>query len=192
MNNLTIQYFAYNIKRTHNMFQTFRVEFPDDQRTSHRIYFSDYGVKQTVVEYTIFLYGIQYPEINKNISFSHELLSEGVGDGLVFDSDIPLSSFSVSVLLIFDPRMIKFVRTYRTETSETQGALLNFQFERDYLDNPFILLVDGFRKSYYNMTGELELSLGDEDREGAQGSQYEGRLEIKNSGEQVTYKLIQV
>ena len=56
------------------MFDSFEVRFPDDETRSVKVYFKDYGVKNIVTEYIIFLNGILYPEINAVISFNHSMI----------------------------------------------------------------------------------------------------------------------
>ena len=71
---------------------------------STKVYFADYGILRSVADYVVFISGIDYGEANKNISFSHE----SIDGGILFRSDIPLAQLSLKVLVIFDPRMIRF------------------------------------------------------------------------------------
>ena len=62
------------------------VHFPDDGSLSWKIYYKDYQIYREVVEYVVFIEGIDYGQINRFISFHHEKIEGGV----LFNSDIPL------------------------------------------------------------------------------------------------------
>ena len=54
------------------------VQFPDDSTLTWRIYFNDYEIYREVVEYVVFIEGIDYGQINRFISFSHEKIEGGI------------------------------------------------------------------------------------------------------------------
>ena len=90
------------------MFETFEVVFPEDERNDHKIFYADYEIRRKVVTYTVLLAGITYEEINRNISFTHEEIEGGIH----FRSSVALHSFRLSILVIHDPRMIKFQKKF--------------------------------------------------------------------------------
>ena len=73
------------------MFTSIQIEFPDDWRAQHKIFFSDYYTSgwSRVKGYVVFLSGITYRNINENISFSHESIGDCEGIHF-FSGGIPL------------------------------------------------------------------------------------------------------
>ena len=106
----------------------------------------------------LFLRGVRYPEVNLKISFDHrQILGREDSEvlGIEFFSDIPLTSFSVSILLIYDPRMVLFQKKFRY----SEGATSSFRFSDDFLTNPFLMLIDSFNSSLRRIGGRVKYDL---------------------------------
>ena len=88
----------------------------------------------------MFLQGIEYEQLNRNISFQHSPIRNSSSQeiiGVEFHSvNISLRMFEVSLLLIYDRSIIKFSQRFRSLGGRTQ----KFGTEHDYLLNQFLVL----------------------------------------------------
>ena len=68
----------YRLENNYNSFDSFIVQFPDDDSLSWKIYFRDYQIYREIIEYVVFIEGIDYVQINRYISFHHEKIEGGI------------------------------------------------------------------------------------------------------------------
>ena len=168
---------------TRGLIDSFVVSFPDDSRTGHRLFFAEYNLSQKVLDYAIFIGGIEYDHINQNISFSHFTI--GDLEGIEFrSSDIALRGFTVTVLVIYKKSVLR-----TNARISSKDIKRDFSIYSDYQVNPPMVMIESFKNLYHNSSIEIGMSVRG-NSEG--GDEFWGSGEIETTGEEVTYRIIQL
>ena len=133
------------------------VQFPDDDRLAHSLYFREQGLEGKVAEYFLAIGGVAYPVINEEISLNHSTIGDFRGIQF-WSSGIPLRSLTITVVVVYDLRVLK--TNLRISSQVYAGE--SFQLGTDYEAAPPLVLIDSFRKLSRNSRVTLQMSVAGE------------------------------